>query len=106
MPTDIFLTYAGLCFGGLAIGFFYYGGLWMTFQRIRSSGWTEFLTVASFLVRTLVAAGAFLWLMRGDMNRLLAMLVGFMTARFIMTRYFEADESISWRSFMLDNDTS
>jgi F1F0 ATPase subunit 2 len=71
---------------GIAIGIFYFAGLWWTVQRLPSTQRPALLPVASFIGRTFVTALAFYLVMDGSWQRLLVSLLGFVVARALLTR--------------------
>jgi F1F0 ATPase subunit 2 len=71
---------------GLALGLFYFGGLWLTVRRITCSTRPALLMLASFVVRLLVTLCGFYLVMDGRWERLLACLSGFLVTRFVLTR--------------------
>jgi F1F0 ATPase subunit 2 len=78
------LTLAGVA--GLALGLFYFGGLWLTVRRIAGTTRPAFLMLGSFVVRLLVTLCGFYLVMDGRWERLLACLAGFLVMRFVLTR--------------------
>ena len=71
---------------GLALGTFFFGGLWWTVRRGISSRWSAFWFLGSMLLRTGMVLAGFYLVGRGDWKRLVACLLGFVIARFIVTR--------------------
>lgn len=51
--------------GGIALGLFFYGGLWWTVRRLPTSKQPALLTMASFIVRTSVTILGFYIIMNG-----------------------------------------
>ena len=94
------VLFAGLFGIGAALGLFYYGGLWVTVNRLSGTGWPGLLTLASFLLRTAVMALGFLWLMQGSALRLVVMLLGFITVRLVLVRYLSGDDTLGWKSVL------
>jgi len=72
---------AGLCLGAM-----FFGGLWWTVRRAVSSKQPAIWFLGSFLLRMGVVLGGFYFVGRGHWQRLLACLLGFVIARFIITR--------------------
>jgi F1F0 ATPase subunit 2 len=73
-------------FAGLALGLFYFGGLWLTVRRITCSTRPVLLMFGSLVVRLLVTLCGFYLVMDGRWERLLACLAGFLVTRFVLTR--------------------
>lgn len=71
--------------GGLVVGVVYWGGLWLTVQRVRTSRAPALLLVGSCLGRLLVLLVVLYLVTPGGWQRLAAFLVGFFTWRFILT---------------------
>ncbi|MBK7260573.1 MAG: ATP synthase subunit I [Rubrivivax sp.] len=72
--------------GGVALGGFFFGGLWWTLQRTLRSAHVVSWQLASLLVRNAVALGGF-WLLCGaSWQRWLFCLSGFMVTRMWVLR--------------------
>ena len=69
---------------GLAVGLFYYGGLWLTIQRLPKSRHPGILTSVSLFLRLIVALAAFYLIMGGRWERLLVCLTGFLLMRTLL----------------------
>lgn len=68
---------------GLGLGWFYFGGLWVTVQRVPSVERPVALAVLSSVCR-LVLTGLGFWLVaRGSMFRMVLALAGFVAARMV-----------------------
>lgn len=72
---------------GVALGLFFFGGLWWTVQRGVVSRHPALLFTGSMVLRLGVAAGGFWLVSAGDWRRLVACLVGFLLARWLVTRW-------------------
>lgn len=70
---------------GGAIGLFYFGGLWLTVQRIPSSSRPQLLMVGSFFVRLALSLAAFYLLTPWGWPAMAAALAGLIIARQILT---------------------
>jgi F1F0 ATPase subunit 2 len=71
---------------GFLIGAVFFAGLWMTTRRVLRSRHPAILSLASFLGRSLVAAGGFYLVARqGDWRAVIAAALGFLAARFAAT---------------------
>lgn len=62
---------------GIAIGVFFYAGLWLTVRWLLVTRHPVLLTLASFCGRTLIALAGFLYVMNGRWENGLAALAGF-----------------------------
>ncbi|MEP6898195.1 MAG: ATP synthase subunit I [Rhodanobacter sp.] len=71
---------------GLALGAFFFGGLWWTVQRGMVSAQPALLILGSFLLRTAVAVGGFYLALQGGWQSLAACMGGFLVARILVTR--------------------
>ena len=71
---------------GLLLGAIFFGGLWWTVRKGVSSKRPALLFLASLLLRTGVVVAGFYVVSDGHWQRLLACLLGFAIARFIVTR--------------------
>ena len=75
--------------GGLLLGMFFYGGLWLTVQKGLASPRPGLWFMASFVLRTTIAVAGFFILSGGsrpDILRLLIALLGLLAARMIVVR--------------------
>jgi len=71
---------------GLALGGFYFGGLWLTVRRLPAAQHVAPLFLLSFVGRMAVSLGGFYLVMDGDWRRAVACLVGFLVMRMVLTR--------------------
>lgn len=81
---------ATLAFGlvaGLAVGGLYFAGLWWTVRSVTRKRRPALWLAASFAIRAVLAVGAFAALSRLGAVVLIATLIGFMGARWLVTRY-------------------
>jgi F1F0 ATPase subunit 2 len=72
---------AGMVFGGI-----FFGGLWLTIRHTFSSAAPGLWLMSSFILRTAVAVTGFYLVSAGNWLRLMTCLLGFVSARFIVTR--------------------
>ncbi|MDR3629488.1 MAG: ATP synthase subunit I [Desulfocapsaceae bacterium] len=71
---------------GLALGAFFYGGLWWTVRKGLGAQYPALWFLVSFLLRTgLILVGLY-WVADGQWQRLLVCLCGCITARFAAIR--------------------
>jgi F1F0 ATPase subunit 2 len=73
-------------FAGMLLGVLFFGGLWWTVQKGVASPRPALWFITSLLLRTGIALSGFYFVSGGDWKRLLACLLGFITARLIVTR--------------------
>lgn len=81
--------------GGFAVGLFFFGGLWYSVKKAVVSKKPLFWTFGSFLIRLSITVLTFYFLGGEDWRRFLAILAGFMAARFIaiqITRTIDAKQ--------------
>ncbi|MCR4376419.1 MAG: ATP synthase subunit I [Acidobacteria bacterium] len=84
MNDAVMLALAVLAGG--ALGAIFFGGLWWTVRRGIASTQPALWFFGSFLLRTALALGGFYLVGRGQWERLLMCLLGFVAARVIVTR--------------------
>jgi F1F0 ATPase subunit 2 len=72
---------------GIVLGIFFFGGLWMTVQRLPSARHPATLALGSMVIRMATVLAGFLLLSRGRWQNTLAILLGMMTARLAVTRF-------------------
>jgi F1F0 ATPase subunit 2 len=77
--------------GGAVLGLCYFGGLWLTVQRLPQTRRPALLTLTSFVTRTGLAALGFVALLGGDPLRLAVALVTFMAVRVVLVRRVRLD---------------
>jgi F1F0 ATPase subunit 2 len=72
---------------GIALGLFFFGGLWWTVRKGTVAANPSLWFFGSFMLRTGVALYGFYLISAGDWRRLLAALAGFVLARIALTRF-------------------
>src|ERR1019366_4620987 len=77
---------------GVLLGAIFFGGLWWTIQKGVSFKWSALWFFGSLLVRTSMVLGGFYFIARGHWQRLIVCLIGFVIARFIVTRITQSTE--------------
>lgn len=87
MRASDLLAWLLCALGGLALGVFYFGGLWWTVRAIVGSPRSVLLQLGSLLLRTAATLIGFYWVGGGDVKRLLACLAGFVLARVVVVRW-------------------
>ncbi|QDS94428.1 N-ATPase, AtpR subunit [Roseimaritima multifibrata] len=78
---------------GLALGAFFFGGLWWTIRNGLTSEHPAAWFLVSHVVRLLVTLAGFYFVAQGEWQRVLLCLAGFMIARVIVTRLTRTAES-------------
>ena len=73
-------------FLGMGLGVIYFGGLWLTVQRLLSSRWPALMTLGSYYARASIALVGFYLVMDGRLDRLLVSMAGFLLIRIFCVR--------------------
>jgi len=81
-----FLTLAVAGAAGAALGTIFFGGLWWTVEKGVSSKQPAVWFMGSRLLRMSIALVGFYFIGRGHWERMVACLIGFIIARFILMR--------------------
>ena len=81
-----FLLLALALVAGLVLGAIFFGGLWWTVRKGISSRSPALWFLGSMLLRMGVVLAGFYFVGRGDWQRLVTCLLGFIIARFIVMR--------------------
>lgn len=77
---------------GLVVGAAYFAGLWWTVRKATRVRRPALWLLASFVVRSLMAVGAFALVLRlGSPLALVVAMIGFLAARWLITRYLPSD---------------
>jgi F1F0 ATPase subunit 2 len=71
---------------GLLLGAIFFGGLWWTVRKGISSKSPALWFLGSMLLRIIIVLAGFYFVGRGDWQRLVVFLLGFIIARFIVMR--------------------
>lgn len=71
---------------GFIVGLAFFWTLWLTVQRLPKSSNPGILLFGSYLIRTAVAIGIFYVIMDGRWQRMIALIIGFIIARFVIVR--------------------
>jgi F1F0 ATPase subunit 2 len=80
----------GALLAGMALGGIFFGGLWLTLRHTLSSAALGLWLVASLVLRMAIALAGFYFVSAGDWRRLIACLLGFVLARFMVVRVLQA----------------
>ena len=87
VPLGIELPFAGLA--GAALGFFFFGGLWLTVRALPRSQSPALLMLGSFVIRIGATVAGFYFVMDGRWERMLACMVGLLLARTILVNWYK-----------------
>jgi len=71
---------------GVALGVFYFTGLWQTVKKMPSSEHPLRLIIGSFTLRMIIVLTAFYFIMGSQWERLAAALTGFVLMKIILTK--------------------
>lgn len=71
---------------GVLLGLFFFGGLWWTIRKGLTSKSPALWFLGSIVVRTAVVVAGFYFVSGGAWERILACLLGFIVARFVIVR--------------------
>lgn len=85
MNEPVTLVLAGAA--GVSLGAFFFGGLWWTVRRGLTAKQPVLWFLGSLLLRTSLILAGFYFVSDGHWDRLLACLLGFVIARFLVTRF-------------------
>jgi F1F0 ATPase subunit 2 len=90
MKMNELLTLLPAVLAGIALGLFFFGGLWYTIRHLATSHRPALLLLGSFVLRTGLTLLGFYLVMGGVVGawqRLLAAALGFFLARLLLTRH-------------------
>jgi F1F0 ATPase subunit 2 len=83
--NETLILVAALAVGAM-LGAIFFGGLWWSIRKGVSSKQPALWFLGGFLLRMSIALGGFYFVSLGHWERLLTCVLGFFTARFIVTR--------------------
>jgi F1F0 ATPase subunit 2 len=83
------LTLALSLAAGAGFGAIFFGGLWLTLQRVSTSKHPAFLMFGGLFGRMSVTLLGFYLVMNGSWQRLIACVLGFMLMRQFLVRYWQ-----------------
>ena len=86
MQTTDLMAWLLSALGGVALGLFFFGGLWWTVRAIVDSPRAGLLQFASLWLRMVGVLGGFDVIGGGNVERLIACLAGFVLARVLVAR--------------------
>lgn len=85
MAIDIIFWGLAFLWGGI-LGFFYFGGLWVTLRLLKRTNRPKFWLGVSYIGRVLVALIGFWLIVRKSPGAFLLSFIAFLLARTILTR--------------------
>ncbi|MBO0614626.1 ATP synthase subunit I [Thiothrix fructosivorans] len=80
---------------GMALGGFFFGGLWWTVRKGSTAPNPALWFIGSFILRTGVTLAGFYVVGASDWQRLLAMVAGFVFARILLTRFAASPQEVN-----------
>ncbi len=83
MNEILFMSLAFIA--GLALGTFFFGGLWLTVKKSINAKIPAIWIISSFFLRVGIVMVVFYFVGNGSWQRLIVCLAGFIIARFIVT---------------------
>lgn len=78
---------------GIALGAFYFGGLYFSIKKLTEVKYPRLLMLISWVFRMLVLLGVFLYVARGGFQQILLALLGLMLMRLVITQITKEKES-------------
>ena len=76
--------------GGILLGIIFFGGLWFTVKKIVAAKTPAVLVFISFIIRVAITVIGFYFIGSGNWQKLIACMLGFIIARFIVIHYTKA----------------
>jgi F1F0 ATPase subunit 2 len=83
---NIFLIASRLVLG-VALGIFFYAGLWFTVKRLSHARHPALLTLGSFWARTIIVLAGFVALIEHSWQYALAVFAGFIAGRLLTSQF-------------------
>jgi len=80
---------------GVALGLFFYGGLWFTVRRLLTSDHPVLLTLGSFWIRLLVVLAAFLFLTKQGIEYVALAMASFILGRLAVSKFLPARRPVA-----------
>jgi len=91
MNEILYITFSLLT--GLVLGILFFGGLWFTIKKAVTAKTPALWFTFSFFFRVGITLIGFYYTSLGNWQRLVICMLGFMIARFMVTRYTKLNES-------------
>jgi len=80
---------------GIALGLFFYGGLWFTVRRLATTPHPVLLTLGGFWIRLLVVLSAFVFLARAGLPCVALAMASFIFGRVAVSRFIPARRPVA-----------
>jgi len=90
MTVDV-LYYTGMVFFGVVLGIVFFGGLWITVQKMATARQPAVLFLLSVIARMAIVLGGIWYVTRGAPGAVLACLAGFFVVRLLATSRVSMD---------------
>ena len=98
------ISYIVLAFpGGMLLGTLFFGGLWFTVKKAVTAKIPALWIFGSFILRIGIVLVGFYFIGLGDWKKLIACLIGFIIARFVVIHY---TKSIDEKKFQLKKEAN
>jgi F1F0 ATPase subunit 2 len=78
---------------GAALGVVFFGGLWLTIQKLRDARHQALLLVGSYFGRSAITLAGFYVIAGGRLERLLVAVLGFVLVRIVMSWWVRSQTS-------------
>lgn len=89
MDVQTFTRILAAALAGALLGGLYFGGLWLTIERVQRSKRPGFLLFISFLIRLGLVMAGFYLVAGGDLGRLVACLAAFLVTRWLFIKWLQ-----------------
>jgi F1F0 ATPase subunit 2 len=90
MNETIYIILIFIC--GIILGIIFFGGLWFTVKKVVTSKIPGLLFIISFIFRTGIVLLGFYYLAAGNFKNMIACLIGFIIARFIIKQSTKSEK--------------
>lgn len=80
---------------GVGLGFLYFGGLWLSIQKINIALYPALWMISSFVIRIGILLITFYWLVMVSWTYLAVAFMGFLIARFVFIQRFKPVKRLS-----------
>lgn len=80
---------------GIALGLFFYGGLWFTVRRLPTTDHPVLLTLGSFWIRLVVVLAAFVFLTHAGLPYVALAMASFIMGRLAVSRFIPARRPVA-----------
>lgn len=81
------MAYLTAAIAGLMLGIFYFGGLWLTVQKLGQTNRPALFVMGSFILRSGLVLAGFYLVSNGRIELLAICLAAFLISRFLISRW-------------------